>query len=43
MVHPGDAAPDFTVPDETGRPVRLADYHGSWVVLWWFPKASTGG
>jgi thioredoxin-dependent peroxiredoxin len=39
----GEQAPDFTLPDEQGRPVRLGELRGSWVVLWWFPKASTGG
>ncbi len=28
-------APEFTVPDATGKPVRLADYRGRFVVLEW--------
>jgi peroxiredoxin Q/BCP len=43
VVDIGAPAPEFSLPDEQGRPVRLADFRGSWVVLWWFPKASTGG
>jgi peroxiredoxin Q/BCP len=43
MIGAGDTAPDFTLPDEHGNPVALGDLRGSWVVLWWFPKASTGG
>ena len=43
MVSIGDPAPDFTLPDEAGNTVHLADLRGSWVVLWWFPKASTAG
>lgn len=43
MVEAGTPAPDFALPDEQGRQVRLSDLRGSWVVLWWFPKASTGG
>ena len=39
----GDAAAEFTLPDQEERPVRLSDLRGSWVVLWWYPKASTGG
>ena len=36
-------APDFEAPDQSGDPVRLSELRGNWVVLWWFPKASTGG
>ena len=32
---PGAAAPDFTVADATGKPVRLSDYRGKFVVLEW--------
>jgi peroxiredoxin Q/BCP len=39
----GAPAPEFTLPDENENPVRLAELRGSWVVLWWFPKASTSG
>ena len=31
----GQAAPDFTVTDSTGKAVRLADYKGKFVVLEW--------
>jgi peroxiredoxin len=31
----GQAAPDFTVTDSTGKPVHLADYKGKFVVLEW--------
>ncbi len=31
----GQAAPDFTVADSNGNPVRLADYKGKFVVLEW--------
>ena len=43
MLNTGDAAPDFAIPDQDNDIVRLADLRGSWVVLWWYPKASTGG
>jgi peroxiredoxin Q/BCP len=39
----GDRAPAFTVPDQDGNPVSLPDYTGRWVVLWWYPAASTPG
>ena len=32
---PGQPAPDFTVNDATGKPVRLADQRGKYVVLEW--------
>lgn len=40
---PGDQAPDFTLPDSTGRPKALADYRGSKVVLYFYPAANTPG
>lgn len=43
MLIPGDPAPAFTLPDQEGRPVSLSDYRGSWVLLWWYPKAGTPG
>jgi peroxiredoxin Q/BCP len=43
MLNVGDPAPDFALPDQDEHIVRLEDLRGSWVVFWWFPKASTGG
>ena len=43
MLKPGDPAPDFTVKDHTGRTVRLSDYRGKEVILWFYPKADTPG
>jgi peroxiredoxin Q/BCP len=40
----GDRAPDFRLNDDRGRAVRLADANeASWVVLAFYPKASTPG
>lgn len=40
----GDQAPDFTLPDTTGKPVKLSDFLGKKVVvLAFFPAAFTGG
>ena len=38
-----DRAPEFTLPDENGKPVSLAQYRGKNVVLYFFPKADTPG
>lgn len=43
MLQPGTTAPEFTLPDQDGEPVTLADLRGHWVLLWWYPKASTPG
>jgi len=40
----GDVAPDFTLPDQTGTPVRLRDRLGRKnVVLYFYPKDQTPG
>jgi peroxiredoxin Q/BCP len=43
MLQPGTPAPDFTLPDQDDVDVTLADLRGQWVILWWYPKASTPG
>ena len=43
MINQGDTAPDFELPDQTGRPVKLSDYRGQTVVLYFYPKADTPG
>ena len=40
---PGDAAPDFTLPDAHGEPVALAGLRGSKVILYFYPRAETPG
>jgi len=40
----GDPAPDFALPDPSGRTVRLGDYRGrKAVVLYFYPKDDTPG
>jgi len=39
----GQAAPDFELPDQHGKMRSLAEFRGSWVVLYFFPKADTPG
>ena len=40
---PGDAAPDFTLPDPDGNPVRLSSYRGQRVIVYFYPAAMTPG
>ncbi len=40
---PGDLAPDFTLDDQDGNPVRLSSLRGSRVVLYFYPEAMTPG
>jgi peroxiredoxin Q/BCP len=40
----GTKAPDFTLPDQSGEPIRLSDYLGEKVVvLYFYPKDNTRG
>jgi thioredoxin-dependent peroxiredoxin len=39
----GDKAPDFTVNDQDGNPVKLSDLRGKKVVLYFYPKDMTPG
>ena len=39
----GDPAPDFTLPDQEGKSVSLADFRGQRVVIYFYPKDDTPG
>lgn len=39
----GDKAPDFTVNDQDGNPVKLSDLKGKKVILYFYPKDMTPG
>jgi thioredoxin-dependent peroxiredoxin len=39
----GDSAPNFTLPDQEGRMVSLANYRGNPVVVYFYPKDDTPG
>ena len=43
MLKEGDKAPDFTSKDQDGNPVKLSDYAGKKVVLYFYPKDDTPG
>ena len=42
-LEPGQQAPDFTLPDASGRPVSLSGLRGRPVVVYFYPKAETPG
>ena len=39
----GDSAPDFVVKNQGEENVRLSDFKGRWVVLYFYPKDNTPG
>ncbi|MCU1526940.1 MAG: peroxiredoxin [Frondihabitans sp.] len=39
----GATAPEFTLPDETGKQVSLSDFRGEKVIVYFYPAASTPG
>ena len=43
MLQPGTVTPEFQLPDQNGKLVSVSDFRGQWVLLWWYPKASTPG
>ena len=40
---PGDRAPAFTLPDQKGNKLRLSSFKGRKVMVFFYPKANTGG
>lgn len=43
MLEVGTKAPDFALPDKEGKLVRLSDFLGKKVVLYFYPKDNTAG
>lgn len=43
MLQVGADAPDFEVKAHDGSTVKLSDYRGKKVILWFYPKADTPG
>ncbi|HOU13835.1 MAG TPA: thioredoxin-dependent thiol peroxidase [Anaerolineae bacterium] len=43
MVATGELAPDFVLRSDKGEDVRLSDFRGQKVVLYFYPKADTPG
>jgi peroxiredoxin Q/BCP len=40
---PGDTAPDFTLPSDTGENVSLSEFRGRKVIVYFYPNAMTEG
>ncbi len=43
MINIGDKAPEFNLPDETGKLISLNDFEGKNIVLYFYPKDNTPG
>ncbi|MGO9309180.1 MAG: thioredoxin-dependent thiol peroxidase [Spirochaetia bacterium] len=43
ILSPGQPAPGFSLPDQDGNVVKLSDFKGRKVLLYFYPKADTPG
>jgi cytochrome oxidase Cu insertion factor (SCO1/SenC/PrrC family) len=43
MLNEGQVAPDFEVTAHDGSRVKLSDFSGKYVLLWFYPAADTPG
>ena len=43
MLQVGTKAPDFTLSDQNGNTVRLSDFSGKKIVLYFYPRDNTPG
>ena len=43
MLHEGDKAPDFALPDADGKTRKLSDLKGHYAIVYFYPKDDTSG
>jgi peroxiredoxin Q/BCP len=43
QLKPGDKAPAFTAPDQSENPVKLSEFQGRRLFVYFYPKANTSG
>lgn len=43
MIAPGDMAPGFELGADTGESVRLSDFRGRKVIVYFYPRAGSPG
>ena len=43
MIEPGMPFPDFSLPNQDGKTVKLSDFAGKWLVVYVYPKDDTPG
>lgn len=43
LLNVGDIAPAFSLANQDGKTVKLADLKGKTVVFWFYPRADTPG
>ena len=43
MIETGKDAPDFVAENDNGVKIKLSDFKGKWVVLYFYPKDNTSG
>ena len=42
-LEPGGKAPAFTLMDQDGKKIKLSDFKGRKLLLYFYPKANTSG
>ena len=43
MIETGQTFPDFALPNQDGKTLRLSDFAGKWLVVYVYPKDDTPG